>query len=222
MFPAANTSSRFLPSDELAPIERGPARKITPPFLRHSGKSSIPFKELSRMSHDPFFPFSSEVHYLRLRDRLIRYFAARRCHCAVDLADDTLLRVLLTHAQRPGDCSLDRWTFAVARNVLREWRRCNRRTVQLDVTSPPPVAWRYKPERHGLDLDLLPLDISDRAFLREYFIEKTGARVLASESGMSAAGVRSRAHRLTRRLRVHLLCTDGFAVKSRVPVPIQI
>jgi len=168
------------------------------------------------MSHDPFFPFSSEVHYLRLRDRLIRYFAARRCHCAADLADDTLLRVLLTHAQRPGDCSLDRWTFAVARNVLREWRRCNRRTVQLDVTSSPPVAWRYKPERHGLDLDLLPLDISDRAFLREYFIEKTGARVLASESGMSAAGVRSRAHRLTKRLRGHLLCTKSQPVVDGV------
>jgi hypothetical protein len=71
------------------------------------------------------------------------------------------------------------------------------------------VAWRYKPERHGLDLDFLPLDISDRAFLREYFIEKAGARVLASESGMSAAGVRSRAHRLTKRLREHLLCAKA-------------
>ncbi len=182
------------------------------------------------MPHDPFFPFSSEAHYLRLRDRLIRYFTARRCHCGADLADDTLLRVLLTHTQRPGDCSLDRWTFAVARNVLREWCRGNRRTVQLDAVSQPQVSWHYKPERPSLDLDLLPLGTSDRTFLREYFIEGTGARVLASQSGMSAAGVRSRAHRLTRRLRVHLLCAGsqllanggGPSVKFRASDPIEI
>jgi RNA polymerase sigma factor (sigma-70 family) len=180
------------------------------------------------MSHDPFFPFSSEAHYLRLRDRLIRYFAARRCHCSADLADDALLRVLLTYSRRPGDCSLDRWTFAVARNVLREWRRRNRRMVQLDPASEVSVAWRYKPERPGLDLDLLRLDTADRAFLREYFIENTGARVLAKESGMSPAGVRSRAHRLTQRLRGHLLCGstqavmnggNASALKSRAPAP---
>jgi DNA-directed RNA polymerase specialized sigma24 family protein len=153
------------------------------------------------MSHDPFFPFSDEAHYLGLRRRLLRFFTTRNCHCAPDLADDTLLRVLQTHSRRRADCSLDQWTFAVARNVLREWRRGNLRTVQLDAAPQSLTAWRFIPERCRIDLDRLPLDSSDLAFLREYFFENTRARVIALESGLSAAGVRSRAHRLITRLR---------------------
>lgn len=170
------------------------------------------------MSHNSAFPFSSESHYRGLRGRLIGSFATRQCHCPADLADETLLRVLLTHSRRPADCSLDRWTFAVARNVLREWRRGSVRTVQFDAASQTQMASRYKPE---LDIDLLPLDPSDRAFIREYFVEESGARLLANESGLSEAGVRSRAHRLRLRLRAQLLCSrsQSNAMNSRVSDP---
>lgn len=168
------------------------------------------------MSQEPFSPFSDEAHYLRLRSSLLRFFDARRSHCAPDLADETLVRVLETRSRRAADCSLDRWTFAVARNVLREWRRGRVRTVQLDTDSQPPTARRYVPERCRIDLDLLPLGPSDLAFLREYFFENTRARVLARESGLSAAGVRSRAHRLIARLR------RCFPAADSVSVPLEI
>lgn len=170
------------------------------------------------MSHNPAFPFSSESHYLGLRGRLIGFFAAQECRWPVDLADETLLRVLVTHERRAADCSFDQWTFGVARNVLHEWRRVSLRTVQLDAASQNRMASRYLPE---LDIDLLPLDASDRAFVREYFIEKPGARVLANESGLSEAGVRSRAHRIRRRLRAQFHCGPSRpnAMNSRVSPP---
>jgi DNA-directed RNA polymerase specialized sigma24 family protein len=168
------------------------------------------------MSHDPFFPFSDEAHYLSLRQRLLRFFNSRNCRCAPDLADDTLLRVLETQSRRAADCSLDQWTFAVARNVLREWRRGNLRTIPLDPATHSLTAWRYVPERCRIDLDRLPLDSSELAFLREYFVEDTRARVIALESGLSAAGVRSRAHRLMTRLR------RCFPTTSSVSTPVEI
>jgi len=154
------------------------------------------------MPQIPAFPFSDE-RYLALRRRLIAYFAGRQCNCSADLADDTLLRVWLTHARRPATCSLDRWTFAVGRNVLREWRRGAFRTVPLDDASQARLTTRYMPE---LDIDLLPMGASDRAFLREYFIEENGALILAKESGLSEGGVRSRAHRIKLRLRRQFVC----------------
>jgi DNA-directed RNA polymerase specialized sigma24 family protein len=163
------------------------------------------------MSRIPDFPFS-DPQYLGLRGRLIGFFTNRQCRCPADLADDTMLRVWLTNPRRPSESSLDRWAFAVARNVLREWRRGNLRTVQLDGASLARAASRYMPE---FDFNLLPMGTSDRAFFREYFIEDSGARTLARESGMSEAGVRSRAHRLKLRLREQFVC-------ARIPRPVEI
>ncbi len=167
------------------------------------------------MSHDACFPFSDEDHYRRLRDRLIRFFAARGCYFTADLADDTLMRVWQSQARRPGDCSVDKWTFGVARNVLRESNRASRRTVQFDPDLHPVDAFQYTPETSKLELDLLPLKSSERALLHEYFIEGTRARVLAHQSGISEVGIRGRAHRLIDRLRRRLRTEGTQGVNSR-------
>jgi DNA-directed RNA polymerase specialized sigma24 family protein len=70
--------------------------------------------------------------------------------------------------------------------------------VQLDGAAQARMVSHYLPE---LDIDLLPLEDSEREFFRAYFIERAGAQTMARETGLSAAGVRSRAHALKLRLR---------------------
>src|SRR5579862_1017343 len=146
------------------------------------------------MSHDASSPFLDDDHYRRLRDRLIRFFAARGSRCAADPADDTLMRVLQTHSNRPSDCSVDQWTFGIARNVLRESHRSSRRTVSLDPAAPP-AALHYAAKHTSLELDLLPLEPAERALLYAYYVEGNHAGALARRCGVSEVAIRGRAHR---------------------------
>lgn len=167
------------------------------------------------MSHDASSPFSDDDHYRCLRSRLIRFFAAHGCPSAADLADDTLMRVLQTHAERHADCSVDRWTFAVARNVLRESRRASWRTVQFDADSRVLDAFHYLPETSKLEVDLLPLKPSERALLYSYYVERNHARVLAGRCGISEGAIRGRAHRVMNRVRLRLQLGCQQAAKRR-------
>lgn len=169
------------------------------------------FHDFQSTSYDSRCAFSDEDEYRRLRRQLVRYFTAHGCRCAADAADDTVSRVLLTWSRRPPECSLERWSFGVARNVLREYRRSSARTVAWN----PAVhgkATRTVPE---LSVAFLPLSSSDRAFFRAYFLDETPARDLARELGLSEPGVRARALRIRRRVRASFVT----APHRHVPAP---
>lgn len=149
----------------------------------------------------PASPILSDEEYRDLRRRLVRYFAARGCHSPADLADDTVLRLLQKFAEQPVDCPVDQYAFAIARNVLREACRANRRTVPLDPAAPPAGS-HYCLDQTRLEAEMLPMSPSHRAFLHEYFSDRKDA--LARRCGVSAIALRGRAHRAVRGIRARL------------------
>ncbi len=156
------------------------------------------------MQHNLASPFLDDQHYSDLRGRLIGFFAARGCHFTADLADDTLMRLFESRGNRPADCPVDKWAFGIARNVLREAHRASWRTVPLDPASPPSALRQTPQHDRRLEFELLPLSPTERALLHEYFFEGHGAKILAGKSGITAEGVRGRAHRVLQRLRRRL------------------
>jgi RNA polymerase sigma factor (sigma-70 family) len=61
-----------------------------------------------------------------LAPQLDRFFSARvpDPHDAEELAQETIIRSLESELRFRGDASVRTWMFAIARNVLREYRRC--------------------------------------------------------------------------------------------------
>lgn len=153
------------------------------------------------MQHVPASPILSDEEYRELRRRLIRYFTTRGCHSPADLADDTVLRLLLKFAEQPVNCPVDQYAFAIARNVLREAYRASRRTVSLDPAAPPAGS-HYCLDQTRLEAEMLPLSPSHRAFLHAYFSDRKD--VLARSCGVSTIALRGRAHRAVRGIRARL------------------
>ena len=67
----------------------------------------------------------AEEKLVRCRDKLIRRFAAERCHDAEDLADETFKRVVEALEKNPDRVITNIWAFisGVAKNILHEAHR---------------------------------------------------------------------------------------------------
>lgn len=85
--------------------------------------------------------------------QLERFFAGRvpNRHDAEELAQETLTRALESELRFRGDATVRTWVFAIARNVLREYR--GRRRQQPDPTDEPSVGSALAPAYRHLEYD---------------------------------------------------------------------
>jgi DNA-directed RNA polymerase specialized sigma24 family protein len=140
------------------------------------------------------------LKYEDIRFRLIRIFAWRGAHCAEELADETINRVISkVHTVAPsysGDPAL--YFYGVAQNVFLEYTR--------KKTEPPPApaiaaAGPGDTEYDCLDHCLTQLDPETRWLIIEYYQEDKQAKidhrkVLAGRLGITTHTLRMRAHRI--------------------------
>jgi RNA polymerase sigma factor (sigma-70 family) len=169
--------------------------------------------------------------YQVLRRRLIRFFESQACPLAEDCADDTLHRVAQKLSEGVTIETNDPYTYSrgVARNVLHEqWRR-QRRSASLDELSPqtspaidPADAERRREELDNHERRLRCLekclgelpDEARRLFLdyhRQQQTTKIDQRArLAERLGIDITALRNRVTRLRKRLEQCLLdCIGG-------------
>lgn len=95
-------------------------------------------------------PVVASEKLLRCRQKLIRRFAAERCHDAEDLANETLQRVLQTldRDETQLTTQIEAFIAGFATNVLREsWRRPILREDPLDALSPTKEPRTLSPEK---------------------------------------------------------------------------
>lgn len=152
--------------------------------------------------------------YETVRSGLVRFFEWNGCGEAERLADETIDRVCrkLEDGQQIDGCGA--YFHAVARNVLREHFRNQRRHQRLWRVIAPPAdgsAWEHpflaageRERLECLDRSLQGLPEEERELLRRYYeIEgATGRQDLARGLGISPVNLRVRVHRLRLALRV--------------------
>jgi|ERR1041385_1703775 DNA-directed RNA polymerase specialized sigma24 family protein len=168
--------------------------------------------------------------YEQIRRTLIKIFAARGCHCAEELADETLTRVahkaaaLATTYQ--GDPSL--FFYGVAKNVYREylkdlWRDGIgdvSRILQVSRHAVEPTVGEGLESRDEARLQcltkcLLAMPFEQRELVTKYYEEEKGAKIesrksLAEQYRLSINALRLKAHRLRESLRRCVLrCLEG-------------
>jgi RNA polymerase sigma-70 factor (ECF subfamily) len=142
-------------------------------------------------------------------------FAVRRASDAQDAAD-AAAEVFLVAWRRLDDVPSEQgerlWLYGVARHVLANQQRSERRRVRLAerlrqelpaaLPSTPPAA----PETAAIRAALGQLGSDDQEVLRLAGWEALTPRAIATVLGISPVAARSRLHRARRRLRAALKC----------------
>jgi RNA polymerase sigma factor (sigma-70 family) len=160
----------------------------------------------------------AEARYLEVVRKLVCFFAGRGCRDAEDLAVECVLRV----AARCGAVDAASWrdrlgyVYGVARNVLHEWWRDERREStsreslrrELDrLGIPDQRSWARKEAVHRcLDRCMGELGQSARRLVLSYYSEEGAAKIeahrrLAGELGKSVNALRIEVHRIRAVLR---------------------
>jgi DNA-directed RNA polymerase specialized sigma24 family protein len=168
--------------------------------------------------------------YEKIRRALVKVFAARGCHCADDLADETLSRVAKKAsnlaATYEGDPLL--YFYGVAGNVHHEYLRVISRESSSTLSQTKHglnlVTWtNFEESADGADearLDCLTkclhrLPDDQRQLVTSYYENEQGEKitsrkVLADRNRMSINALRLKAHRVRRSLRQCVLnCLEG-------------
>ena len=163
---------------------------------------SSPARDLLGILH--LNPREADARYLDLYQKLVRYFSWNRRVDAEDLAQETLKRTLvkLRQGTRITTDNPAAYIFGVARNLLRESRDLRREEQLRDSI----------PELH-LSVAIYPTIQEQRIFLQQCLRElpKHDVEMLvaylsgrgdawAQETGLQPASLRSRIHRLRKRL----------------------
>jgi len=141
----------------------------------------------------------------KTQTRLIQIFTSRRCYDAEELADEVFNRVAVridtVRDKFPGAAHC---CFAFVDNVYREWLRDQKPRQPPPQPRPEEVLER---EDRCLTKCLKTLEESDRDIFVRYFAGEGRARIdareqLAKEKGLTANGLRIKAHRLRKRMRL--------------------
>lgn len=191
-------------------------------FRKEPGLSRFVFDRLLAWLDD-----GAESHgerYLEMHRRLVSYFDRRNRPAAEELADETLNRVA-RKLEQCGDIATRppaRYCYVVARFVLLEDLRRERRQVGLDQTRPftdfragradphEDVAGRER-RLDCLDRCLRQLDPEQRALIVDYYRDSRQQKIerrreLANQLGVSMNAVAIRAFRIRDRL---MKCLSG-------------
>ena len=167
-------------------------------------------------NHDAFEQFlilcepdvsSSAERHRRLRAKLIRFFASRRCEDAEGLADETIGRLVSIlyageHIENP-----PAYALGIARNVYREHVRKTARLSQIDEDCETAIEEQqgaaeldsFDDECARLCFQKLPND--KRQLLEQYYSGDGSREELAEQTGVSLAGLRTKIHRLKAELK---------------------
>jgi RNA polymerase sigma factor (sigma-70 family) len=161
---------------------------------------------------------AAEAGYFEVVRKLICFFAGRGCPEAEDLAVETVLRVAGKCGTLDTSGYPDRhpYFYAVARNVLHEWRRnslresARREELRRELarlTASDPLAWSRKEAVQGcLDACLAHLTGRARRLILAYYQPERCSRIewhrrLAEEFGKSLNALRIEVHRIRNELR---------------------
>jgi RNA polymerase sigma factor (sigma-70 family) len=140
------------------------------------------------------------LKYEDIRFRLIRIFAWRGAHCAEELADDVINRVLSRVAtlvpSYSGDPAL--YFYGVAQNVFLEYTK---RKLEGPLPPAPRRDESDEADADCLDECLEQLDPESRWLILQYYQEDKQAKIahrkaLAGQLGINAHTLRMRAHRI--------------------------
>ena len=200
---------------------------LTQQFLRkESTLTEIAFARLLAWLDDGIE--SSGERYLEMRRRLVSYFERRNRLAADELADETFNRIAKTLedagviATRPPA----RYCYVVAKFVLLEDVRRERRLVALDDSHGTDAAWRARADEtqvsqeqrlDGLDRCLGELPTDQRQLIVEYYADADGRTIdrrrnLARRLGISMNALGIRAWRIRERLTA---CVNGCGAPPR-------
>lgn len=172
--------------------------------------------------------------YERVRQKLIRFFAARRLPNPENLADETIYRALVSlKSGKVEPLELEPYLFRIAQNVAwEEYRRLKRigEQVEWPPAIEPPVIQIDQNEREAY-LDCLDecwekLEAEDRELLERYYAIERGADKIQRRQEMSdqlqigLKALRSRLLRIRRKLEKCIEdCVSRNLMRSRSPKP---
>jgi DNA-directed RNA polymerase specialized sigma24 family protein len=157
---------------------------------------------------------AAALRFERIRGRLLRFFRARGGQWPDELADETLDRVGRRLSEGQSIADVDRYVLGVARHVLLEtWRHERRHPTEDDFEGA--VARVAAPARETAEeteaglrclarcLDALPAE--ERELLFRYYTGEGRAlvearQVLAAELGLAQGALRIRLHRIRLRM----------------------
>jgi RNA polymerase sigma factor (sigma-70 family) len=147
---------------------------------------------LSRL--EPELPSSSE-RYLRLRNKLIKFFQWKHCKDPEGLADETIGRTVKNLYAGDQIDKPSSYVYAVATNIFREYVRREARLSEIHDSSEPGFEESDAfgdCARHCFD----KLSDDKKALLEQYYSDEEGRGEMAGRLGVSLAGLRTRIHRI--------------------------
>jgi DNA-directed RNA polymerase specialized sigma24 family protein len=169
-------------------------------------------------------PDRAADRYEELRSKLIVFFSARGCSAAEDQADVALDRVSRRLDDGTEVRDVGRFAYGVARLVLAEWVRRDRRHRHAlrGIVGGHAAARTVVETEAGLEClrrCALGLEPAERGLILAYYdsMGRDGQRArkdLAQRLGLTAVGLRVRAHRIRRALEActrRCLAGDGVA-----------
>lgn len=144
----------------------------------------------------------------KTQTRLIQIFTSRRCYDAEEMMDEVINRVavrintVVNKFPNAAHCCL-----AFVDNVYREWLRDEKLKNSAREPPKPRPTEVLEQEDQCLAKCLKTLEKSDREIFERYFAGEGRARIdareqLAKEKGFTANGLRIKAHRLRKRMRL--------------------
>jgi DNA-directed RNA polymerase specialized sigma24 family protein len=170
--------------------------------------------------------------YLEMRRRLVSYFDRRNRPTAEELADDTLNRIARTLAQGGAVVTRPpaRYCYAVAKFVLLEDLRRDRRHVTLDESHPSAPSTAGTDDEEAvhrerrlacLDRCLDGLKPAHRELIVEYYADVRRQKIerrreLAARLGISMNALAVRAHRIREAL---MMCMQTCGQGTRPVAP---
>ena len=152
-------------------------------------------------------PGGAGEEYERLRFRLCTFFSQRRCRFPDELADETINRVALKLGEGHIENKLA-YCYGVARNVLRESLRKERRRVDVaEIAAAAEAPEERSFSRECLDKCLAELPPESRGLILDYFSEVKLAKIelhrrISESLETTQTALRMRVMRIKQKLKI--------------------
>ncbi|MBM3787048.1 MAG: hypothetical protein FJW30_22045 [Acidobacteria bacterium] len=151
-------------------------------------------------------PALAGERYEAIRERLLVYFAARRCAEPEDLADEALDRAARRIAENVSiETSVENFVLGVARNLAKERWKKPLALVAMPERLPAPPVTEPDPRADCLDECLGQLPSRTREWVERFYTGTGGAKIeerkrLAHELGLDVNALRVRLFRIREKL----------------------